>query len=416
MRVSLLLLAALTVAACGDDPAPAPTAQLVEITEVLSQSRVLSARTSGRIARKTEVPLSFKVGGIIAAVYVDEGERVQRGQILARLDLTEVDARVAQAQRRALQADQGTAAARQSVAEARQQQARAEGALEAAQAAANDARGDLARAETLFADSVATQAQVEDARTGLAVAEASVRQAEAGVRAAGEGIARAEAGVAGAQAGAGAARAGVSEAAFNRRFAVIRAPADGVVLRRSIEAGQLVSPGQTAFVVSDASDGWVVRVGLPDRDAVRARLGDAAVVRTDAFPGIPFRASVTEVAQAADPITGTFEVELAVSDPEGRLRSGLVARVELDAGAAEGVRVVPATALAEGDGDRGVVFVVEGDSVLVARRRDVRLVRLAGSEALISDGLASGDRVVTAGATRLADGDTVRVAPITASR
>ncbi|MEM1055692.1 MAG: efflux RND transporter periplasmic adaptor subunit [Bacteroidota bacterium] len=416
MRVPFLLAAALTVAACADDPTPPPAAQLVEIADVTSQSRVLSARTSGRIARKTEVPLSFKVGGIVANVYVDEGEPVRRGQILARLDLTEVDARVAQAQRRALQADQGTAAARQSVAEARQQQASAEGALEAARAAAENARADLARAETLFADSIATQAQVEDARTGLAVAEASVRQAEAGVRAASEGIARAEAGVAGAQAGAGAARAGVSEAAFNRRYAVVRAPADGVVLRRSIEAGQLVSPGQPAFVVTDESDGWVVRLGLPDRDAVRARLGDAAVVRTDAFPGVPFRATVAEVAQAADPITGTFEVELAVSDPEGRLRSGLVARVELDAGAAEGVRVVPATALAEGDGDRGVVFVVEGDSVLVARRREVRLLRLSGSEALISDGLTSGDRVVTAGATRLADGDTVRVAPITASR
>ncbi|MEM6288520.1 MAG: efflux RND transporter periplasmic adaptor subunit, partial [Bacteroidota bacterium] len=212
------------------------------------------------------------------------------------------------------------------------------------------------------------------------------------------------------------ARAGVDEAAFNRRFAVVRAPADGVVLRRAVEEGQLVGAGQPAFVVADASAGWVVRVGLSDRDAVRVRLGDAAVVRTDAFAA-PFRAAVTEVAQAADPLTGTFEVELEVADPEGRLRSGLVGRVELDAGAASGVRVVPATALAEGDGDRGVVFVVEGtgDS-LVARRRDVRLLRLGGAEALVAEGLEAGDRVVTAGATRLADGERVRTAPPASAR
>ncbi|MEO0326493.1 MAG: efflux RND transporter periplasmic adaptor subunit, partial [Myxococcota bacterium] len=354
---------------------------------------------------------SFKTGGIVSAVLADEGQRVRRGQVLARLDMGEVDARVSQAQRRVLQAEQGTAAAQQSVAEARQGQAQAQGVLDAARAAAANARRDLERAQSLFADSVATAAQVEDAETGLEVAEAAVRQAMAGLQAAAEGVARAEAGVAGARAGAGVARAGVQEAAFNRRYAVVRAPANGVVLRRSVEAGQLVGAGQTAFVVSDASEGWVVRVGLADRDAVRVRLGDAAVVRTDAYPGVPFRASVSEVSEAADPLTGTFEVELAVTDREERLRSGLVANVELDVGAAEGVLVVPVEALAEGDGDRGVVFVVEGENPAVARRRDVRLLRLAGADVLVASGLERSGRVVTAGATRLADGDTVRVSP-----
>jgi RND family efflux transporter MFP subunit len=413
MRLAVLPLA-LVLAACGDEAAPPAPPPLVEVAAVASESRVLAVRTSGRITRKAEAPLSFKTGGVVATVFVDEGQRVRRGQTLARLDLGEVDARVSQAQRRALQADQGTAAARQGVAEARQGQARAEGALEAARAAALNARQDLDRAQALFADSVATASQVEDAETGVAVAEASVRQAEAGVRAAAEGVARAEAGVAGAQAGAGAARAGVDEAAFNRRYAAVRAPADGVVLRRNVEVGQVVGPGQTAFVVSDAREGWVVRVGLADRDAVRARIGDGAVVRTSAFPGVPFRASVSEVAEAADAGTGTFEVELAVADPEDRLRSGLIADVEVDVGSAEGVRVVPVEALAEGDGDRGVVFAAEplGDSLHVARRRDVRLLRLTGAEAIVSSGLEGVARVVTAGATRLADGDTVRVSSL----
>ncbi|MEM7789656.1 MAG: biotin/lipoyl-binding protein, partial [Bacteroidota bacterium] len=110
MRISFALVLAFVLAGCGEDPPPPAAATLVDIVDVASESRVVPVRTSGRIARKAEVPLSFKVGGIVASVNVDEGEAVRRGQVLARLDLTEVDARVAQAQRRALQAERGTAA------------------------------------------------------------------------------------------------------------------------------------------------------------------------------------------------------------------------------------------------------------------------------------------------------------------
>jgi RND family efflux transporter MFP subunit len=245
-------------------------------------------------------------------------------------------------------------------------------AVSQAQAIADKAARDLERGKALLTDEVATREQVEDLETARSVSAATLRSA-----------------------------------LFNARHARIEAPADGVVLRRLAEPDELVAAGQPVLVVGNTNGGWIVRAALSDRDVVRVRAAMTAEATLDAFPGRQFTATVTEIAAAADPQTGTYELKLSV-DPQGEsFVQGLVAKVVIADQDAAGVPVVPVTALLEADGRAALVFVVAEDGH--AKRVPVQTGRLLGERIEIVTGLSPGDRVVTEGAAWLDDNDAVRV-------
>jgi RND family efflux transporter MFP subunit len=243
-----------------------------------------------------------------------------------------------------------------------------------AHSAAEKAERDLARARRLFADSVATLEQVQNAETGRDVAAAELQAV-----------------------------------AFNRRYAVIVAPAAGVILRRNAEPGQLIQAGTAVFTLGSRSRGVVVRAALADRDVVRVRRGDATVVRFDALPDLVLQGSVTEIAAAADPATGTYRVEVALGGAAG-LATGLVGQVEIRPRAAQPMFVVPVDAVLEADGSRGTVFALSADGKR-AERRAVTIGFLDGDRVAVVTGLAGVRNVVTDGAAYLDDGAAVRVRP-----
>ena len=244
-----------------------------------------------------------------------------------------------------------------------------------ARALADKAERDLERGRALYADEVATREQLDDLQTARDVARAQLRTAE-----------------------------------FNARFARITAPTDGIVLRKLVEQDELVAPGQPVVVLGDTSGGWIVRASLADRDIVRVRTGDKASVTLDAYPGLQFDATVTELASAADPMTGTYEMKLAI-DPQGRkFVQGLVAKVEMTGDPDASVTVVPVQALLEADGSAAVVYVVATrEEREVAERVAVRIGRLVGDHIEVLEGLQGGERVVTEGAAYLREGVPVRV-------
>jgi RND family efflux transporter MFP subunit len=239
------------------------------------------------------------------------------------------------------------------------------------------ARRDLERAQQLRIDEVATEEQVQDLTTAYNVA-----------------------------------RSNLDAARFNARFARIEAPVDGIVFERMVEGGELVQPGQPVLVVGSTDSGWVVRVGLADRDVVRMEPGAPAQVTFDAFPGRAFEGKVTRIGAAADRVTGTFEVEVAVNPQGARFARGLVAKVTLPlarlAEIAPNATVVPITALVQADGQRATVYVLDRERN-VARRKDVKLGPLFGEQVIVTAGLVAGEPVITDGAAWLTDGRSVHV-------
>jgi RND family efflux transporter MFP subunit len=311
----------------------------VRVAPVETERLAIPVTATGTLGSDEEISLGFKVGGIVERVHVDPGDRVRAGQTLATLDTREIDAEVSRAE-----------------------------------AAAEQAEREAARASRLFEGGVIPQRQLDDALTAARVAQADLTKAR-----------------------------------FNRRFSVIVAPSDGVVLRRNAEPGELVAAGAPVLVVANGTRGYVLRVGLADRDVVRVRHGDAARVRFDAFPGETFEGRVTEIGGAADERTGTYTVEISLPrDP--RFVTGLVGTAEIAAASGGEHPVVPVEALLEADGNRGTIFILSsGDSTV--ERRSVRLARVTGDRVAVLDGLNGAKAVVTSGAAYLRDGAIVEVVP-----
>lgn len=339
VRHSAIVVAALALA-CGDSPPPIEDIAAIPVRAAAPVMRRAepAIELTGILGAKEEVPLGFKIGGVVATVVADVGDRVQAGQLLAALSLAEIDAQVS-----------------------------------AAREGRDKARRDFARAEALHRDSVVTLAQLEDARAGVEVAEAQWRAAQ-----------------------------------FNREYAEIRAPHAGVVLRRQVEAGQLVAANATVFVLRVERQGLVLRAAASDREAVRITEGMRAEVAFDAFPGDGFNGRVERVGVAASPTTGTYAVEIAVEAAGRRLASGLVGRARVTPMATVAVPTVPTESLIEVDGSWATVFVLSPDSASALRRR-VRVLWLDGSVAGLAGGVDSSTRVITAGATRLTDSTRVRL-------
>jgi len=297
--------------------------------------------SNGIVATRDEMRLSFKTGGIVRRILVEEGQTVRKGQLLAELDLTEVDA--------------GAEQARQ---------------------AADKAQRDLERGERLHADQVISLEMLQNLRTQAAVL-----------------------------------RAARDAAVFNLQYSKIIAPRDGVVLRKLIEERELVPPGQPVLIQSGIERGYIVRLALADRDLLRVALDDRANIVLDAYPEQVFGGKVRQISAAADPRNGLFPVEVHFDPtPDQALASGLIAKVTItpaNAGAST-LTYIPIAALVEGEGGIARVFVVEGD---VARKREVRVAFITGTEVALRDGLAVGTQLVTEGALYLVDGTRIRNVP-----
>ncbi len=232
------------------------------------------------------------------------------------------------------------------------------------------ARRDLARDQTLFEKGFVSGQRLDDRKSALRAA----------------------------QAGAGAA-------AFDRRWARLIAPASGVVLQRTAQAGEVVQPGQAVLRIADETSPLTLRAPLADRDVSRVRVGQSASVRIDGLPTVvPGR--VTRVGERAGPQTGAVDVEIELIGTHP-LRSGQVATAQITvaASATPGMSRVPAEAILEAKDKQAFVLVVDKD---VARRRAVTFGGFDGDDALIA-GLPPQARVITAGAGFVGDGEKVQV-------
>lgn len=249
--------------------------------------------------------------------------------------------------------------------------------VEQARQLALKAERDLARGERLQAEQVISQEALENLRTQAQLSRAARAAAE-----------------------------------FNLGYSTIRAPRDGVVLRRLAEERESVPPGQPVIVFGSPERGTVVRLALADRDIVRVALQDPAIVRIDAYPDREFKATVSEISAAADLRNGLFPVQIRLETTDLKLASGLVAKVVIDpASARRGTLThIPIAAIVDGRRDRAYVFTIENE---IARKREVAIAYIAGESVALRSGLPVGARVITDGALYLQDGERVRVLPDT---
>ena len=175
----------------------------------------------------------------------------------------------------------------------------------------------------------------------------------------------------------------------------VSSPADGLVISRAVNPGQVINAGQELFVVTDLSTVWVIG-DLYERDFSRVRVGSPATVTIASMPGRTLKGSVAYIDPRVDAATRTAKVRVEVPNRGGDLRLGMFVTVSFETGAAERIIVVPRAAV-QTMGDRAVVYIpVNGEEGKFIERA-VKLGAPVGEFVPVLDGLKAGDKVVTDG-------------------
>lgn len=318
----------------------------------------------GNLIGEATVEVVSRVAGRLESVGVRLGDRVRKGQVIARVEDAEV----------------------------RQQVAQAEAAFEVSQATVRQREADLKFAETnatrsrnLFERQLLPQQSLDDAEARLQSAQAQLDLSRAQFN---------------------QTRARLEELRITLANTQIFSPVDGFVGKRNLDVGGFVSGNTAVFSVVDISSVRLV-VNLVERDLRRVTPGTPAETEVDAYPGEIFKGRVARVAPVLDPATRTAEMEVEIPNPDARLKPGMYARVRLTVGERKEALVVPRNAVVAVGGQRGV-YVLNGESNQVTfQKLETGLEDQDRTEVL--EGVREGLIVVTTGANALRDGDTVRL-------
>lgn len=368
--VILLVLAGIAALAAKNR---GPKATEVQIAKVGREDLQAKVSANGKIQAQKKVDVSATIAGQITNIAVEEGDAVQRGQLLLQIDpvSTRAQVRGSEASIDALRRD-----------------------VDSARASLEQMRADFRRAEGNFKAGIIPAADLERTRTGVATAEASVKAAERRV------------------AEAAASLEGTRDLLAKT---TIRSPMDGVVTARRVEEGEVAvigiqnSPGTVLFQISDMS---VVEAELEvDETSIpNVVLGQEARVRLDAYPNKTFRGTVTEV--GSSPILAganqaiKFEVKVRLDEPPSGIKPGLSARADILTGFRSDALVVPLQALVvreierkEGEKvdpnaprDQEGVYLMEGGKV---RFQPIQTGMLGELAIEVLTGLKGGETLVT---------------------
>lgn len=250
--------------------------------------------TSGTITA-TEVSVAAEVAGKVTQVLAEEGQKVKKGDPVAQLDAAslELQAKQAAAALEAARARLAEAKAGPRAAQLRQ----AEALAQQAEAALAGARKNYDAIKQLYDQGAATKAQFDAATTQLQTAQAQAGAARAQADLVRQGATQEQ--LQQLQAAVGQAQAAADLAKLNLDRAIVKAPVDGVVVRRLVEPGALVAPGSAVAVIDNLDDLWL-RVYVPENQLNLVKLGMPASVTVDAFPGKTFRAEVSYISDSAE--------------------------------------------------------------------------------------------------------------------
>jgi multidrug efflux system membrane fusion protein len=352
----------------------APEKEPLPVRVVAAEPQGEQARTrySASIEPYEQVTLAFKASGYVREIRkvrgadgqrrkLQEGDSVRAGSVLARIHDTDYVARRNQAK----------------------------ASLAEAQAGLERARLDFGRAERLFQSQSVTKPDFDAARASLDAGQARVDSAQARL----------------------------SESEVSLADTVITAPANGVILKRQIEAGTLVSAGSPGFVLAQ-TDSMKAVFGVPDWLVRQAQLGMTLPVRVESLGTEGFPGRITAISPIADPGTRLFEVELTVSNARGALKAGLIATVQVPEADPQAAReraaalVVPLAAIVRPAEGKFAVLVMEGEEARgTARLRAIEVGEVSGNMVAVRAGLKQGERVIVSGASLLTDGEAVQVIP-----
>ncbi len=324
----------------------------IEIGDVITQTIHQSLDVPGRLSLNEDsaVRIGTIVMGRVTRVLATVGDSVKKGQSLVYIHSHElVDARAAEAKARAMVTEKEKALAY--------------------------AKAELERAERLLEAKAVAKRDHALAAANVNAAAAGLDQAKAELIRASEFLEH------------------LTVPHDSHDDIVAYSPISGMVLKRNISVGTVVSEATDLMMVADLSTLWAI-AEVPEKQAAIVRIGQPVEIELQAFAGARFSGRVVHIGNSLDPETRTVQVRCLVQNPRGNLRPEMFATIKLNQGATQAVLTVPRSAVIEMENEK-VVFLALGDGKF--EKRAVQTGREQSEWVEITNGLKPGERIVTRG-------------------
>jgi membrane fusion protein, multidrug efflux system len=350
-RMALVVSVLALAAGCRSEAkVDAEVVRPVKVAVVQAAARGRTLAYSGVVRARIESAIGFRVAGKVVQRAVNVGDRVEVGQVIARLDDT--DLKLAESSARA--------------------------AVASARSRRDVASDNLERAKVLLPKAIISQAVYDTRKNELDAAVSALESAQAQLLQATNAVS----------------------------YATLTADRAGIVTAVTGEPGQVVGAGQAVITLAAAGE-TEIAIAVPEQDAARIVVGQRAGITLWAGPRTSTEGGVREIAGQADAASRTYAIRVTVADPPQTMRLGMTATVAIRIDEEAAAMVVPLAALSEADGSP-VVFVVDTDKKTV-RRTPVTVAATVDDGVRIAGGLQAGDMVVTAGVQFLRDGMRIRL-------
>jgi len=316
---------------------------------------------TGELRPLAQVAVAPRISGRLSEVLVDNGDHVQKGQLLARIDDQELQQQVSRAQ----------AALRVAEAGLKQDKANLE-----------NVRSQLRRSERLYTDQLVSLQSLEDLRSQVQAGEAGLELAEAQIN---------------------QARAALSELEIQVAYTRLYAPMSGYIGDRNLHPGALVDPSSAILSVFDLSRLKTV-VAAPEQQLRKLRVGLTARVAVDAYPGEHFSGTISRISPVVDPATRSAQVEIMIPNRQSLLKAGMFVRAAVVLRNMRSL-AVPREAIVTRESQQGVFVIEDGK----AHYLPVDIGVSQEGHVQVLSGIEPGQEVVAAGAQFLNEGDPVRL-------
>ncbi len=308
---------------------------------------------TGLIEAWNTINITPDVGGKIAKIYVEEGDRVQKGQLLAELDTRAI----------------------------RLQLEQAKAGFAVAEANYRDAQRNMQRMERLKSENAVSEQQYEQLKLAYEAADAQLQQA----------------------------RAALNLANHNLDVSILKAPFSGVIASRNAEVGDVINPLMGGFSPSSGVLTLMdfsrvkIQIQVSSQDIALIKKGMVALMQVDAFPERTFQGKVSVVNLTADPMTRKFDVQITSNNPELLLRPNTFGEVTLEISTHEDALVIPQIAVLENK----YVFVTQDNNTVV--RKEISLGLQNANMVEVIEGIEEEDLVVVEGNYGLEEGSKIEI-------
>lgn len=390
---------------------PSPQENITELTvPVKSQNLTVQIEANGTLVPIQTVNLSPKTAGRVAALYVEQGDEVTQGEVIARMESETLQAEVSQAQAGLAQAQADldkvrTGSRPEAIAQAQAAAEQAEARVAEAQARLELANDRVRRNQGLAAEGAISRDRLDEVLTEAQQANASLSQAQAAAREARQRLEEVQRGsrpedITQAEARVAEAQARLESVQSQLEDTVVRAPFSGVITQKYATEGAFVTPTTSASTTSSATSTSVVALAsglevlaeVPEVDIGRIRNGQAVEIIANAFPDTVFKGRVRLIAPAAveEQNVTSFQVRVALVTGEEKLRSGMNVDLTFLGEQLNNALVVPTVAIVTKEGQTGVLL---ADAENEPQFHPVMIGSTINNQTQVLEGLEAGDRV-----------------------